>query len=201
MATCRFVHYEVDLATGTAEQRFELLERMEGEAYVLFFFFGRYSCRGSESAHTIGTVMLAPVEELPAQWISCDIRKFDWTIFRGKVKIVMADPPWDIHMDLPYGTMTDAEMKSLRLDLVQDEGLLFLWVTGRAMELGRECMKVRRGFGTFENRQLAVGIQTSRRDCLGENKSAASDYTDRTNWPLAQPFQGGAFFERGARRP
>jgi N6-adenosine-specific RNA methylase IME4 len=24
----------------------------------------------------------------------------------------------------------------------QDEGLIFLWVTGRAMELGRECLKL-----------------------------------------------------------
>ena len=31
-------------------------------------------------------------------------------------------------------------MKALRIDLLQDEGLIFLWVTGRAMELARECM-------------------------------------------------------------
>ena len=52
----------------------------------------------------------------------------------------MADPPWDIHMSLPYGTMKDKEMLNLRVDLLQDEGLLFLWVTGRAMELARDCM-------------------------------------------------------------
>ena len=43
-------------------------------------------------------------------------------------------------MSLPYGTMKDKEMKSLRIDILQDEGLIFLWVTGRAMELGRECL-------------------------------------------------------------
>jgi mRNA (2'-O-methyladenosine-N6-)-methyltransferase len=74
----------------------------------------------------------------------------------------MADPPWDIHMSvrcllslqhwrfadsclrfiqLPYGTMNDDEMKSMPIPALQDEGLLFLWVTGRAMELGRECMQ------------------------------------------------------------
>lgn len=31
-------------------------------------------------------------------------------------------------------------MKSLRVDLLQKEGLIFLWVTGRAMELARECL-------------------------------------------------------------
>jgi len=26
--------------------------------------------------------------------------------------------------------------------MLQDEGVLFLWVTGRAMEIGRECLRV-----------------------------------------------------------
>lgn len=50
----------------------------------------------------------------------------------------MADPPWDIHMELPYGTLSDDEMRQLNIPVLQDEGLIFLWVTGRAMELGRE---------------------------------------------------------------
>jgi hypothetical protein len=36
--------------------------------------------------------------------------------------------------------MTDDEMKSLKLSKLQDQGLLFLWVTSRAMDVGRECM-------------------------------------------------------------
>lgn len=52
----------------------------------------------------------------------------------------MADPPWDIHMELPYGTMSDEEMRKLNIPCLQDEGLIFLWVTGRAMELARECL-------------------------------------------------------------
>lgn len=43
-------------------------------------------------------------------------------------------------MELPYGTMTDEEMLKLPVLQLQDSGYLFLWVTGRAMELGRECM-------------------------------------------------------------
>lgn len=54
----------------------------------------------------------------------------------------MADPPWDIHMELPYGTMEDSEMRKLPLPQLQSEGHIFLWVTGRAMELGRELLKV-----------------------------------------------------------
>lgn len=42
---------------------------------------------------------------------------------------------------LPYGTLTDDEMMRMPVGSMQDEGgLLFLWVTGRAMELGRDCL-------------------------------------------------------------
>ncbi|KAF5272513.1 hypothetical protein FQA39_LY18791 [Lamprigera yunnana] len=60
----------------------------------------------------------------------------------SKFAVIMADPPWDIHMELPYGTMSDDEMRQLGIPQLQDEGLIFLWVTGRAMELGRECLKL-----------------------------------------------------------
>ena len=64
------------------------------------------------------------------------MRLFDFTVL-GKFDAVMADPQWDIHMNLPYGTLKDKEMLNLRVDLLQDDGVIFLWVTGRAMELGR----------------------------------------------------------------
>lgn len=75
----------------------------------------------------------------PPQWIQCDLRFFDMSLL-GKFSVVMADPPWDIHMELPYGTMSDDEMRKLNIPALQDEGVIFLWVTGRAMELGRECL-------------------------------------------------------------
>ncbi|KAL7668025.1 hypothetical protein ACOME3_008743 [Neoechinorhynchus agilis] len=82
-----------------------------------------------------------PVAGIPPQWIQCDIRKFDLSCL-GKFSIIMADPPWDIHMELPYGTMADDEMWALNIPSLQDEGYIFLWVTGRAMERGRECLKI-----------------------------------------------------------
>lgn len=75
----------------------------------------------------------------PPQWIQCDLRFFDMSLL-GKFSVIMADPPWDIHMELPYGTMSDDEMRKLNIPALQDEGVIFLWVTGRAMELGRECL-------------------------------------------------------------
>ncbi|KAG2339858.1 MT-A70-domain-containing protein [Suillus weaverae] len=81
------------------------------------------------------------MQMLPPQWINCDLRRFDYSVL-GKFHVIMADPPWDIHMSLPYGTMTDDEMRAMPIPTLQDEGLLFLWVTGRAMEVGRECLRV-----------------------------------------------------------
>ena len=78
---------------------------------------------------------------LPAQWINCDIKQFDFSLL-GKWDIILADPPWDIHMSLPYGTMSDDDMRAMPVPQLQDEGLIFLWVTGRAMELGRELLNI-----------------------------------------------------------
>ncbi|KAN0065768.1 methyltransferase [Thecaphora frezii] len=77
--------------------------------------------------------------QLPAQWIDCDLKNFDYSIL-GKFDVIVADPPWDIHMSLPYGTMSDDDMRAMPFPQLQDEGLLFLWTTGRAMELGRELL-------------------------------------------------------------
>ena len=30
----------------------------------------------------------------------------------------MADPPWDIHMELPYGTMSDDEMRRMNVQVL-----------------------------------------------------------------------------------
>ena len=51
----------------------------------------------------------------------------------GKFGVIMADPPWEIHQDLPYGTMADEEMRRMGLGQLQDEGVIFLWVTGAGL--------------------------------------------------------------------
>lgn len=63
------------------------------------------------------------------QWITCDIRTFDMSVL-GKFGVIMADPPWEIHQDLPYGTMADDEMRRMNIKVLQDDGVIFLWVTG-----------------------------------------------------------------------
>ncbi|KAL5488175.1 IME4 [Sanghuangporus weigelae] len=124
-APCRYLHFEVDWDEG------------DGEAPPR-------NTKSRRRAHKLG-IGLGPsgkeVDLLPPQWINCDLRRFDYSIL-GKFHVIMADPPWDIHMSLPYGTMTDDEMKHMPIPMLQDEGFLFLWVTGRAMEIGRECLRV-----------------------------------------------------------
>ena len=63
------------------------------------------------------------------QWVTCDIRTFDMSVL-GKFGVIMADPPWEIHQDLPYGTMADDEMRRMNIKVLQDDGVIFLWVTG-----------------------------------------------------------------------
>ncbi|KAI0080731.1 MT-A70-domain-containing protein [Panus rudis PR-1116 ss-1] len=124
-APCRYLHFEVDWDGGDGAQQDNRSE-LKKRPFKLGIGLGP-------------TGQDAPL--LPPQWVNCDLRKFDYSVL-GKFHVIMADPPWDIHMSLPYGTMTDDEMRAMPIPALQDEGLLFLWVTGRAMEVGRECMRV-----------------------------------------------------------
>uniref|UniRef100_A0A4W6CNW0 mRNA m(6)A methyltransferase n=1 Tax=Lates calcarifer TaxID=8187 RepID=A0A4W6CNW0_LATCA len=123
MDTCKYVHYEID---SPPEAEGSLLGPQAGTAEL--------GLHAGDADSNVGKLF-------PSQWICCDIRYLDVSIL-GKFAVVMADPPWDIHMELPYGTLTDDEMRKLNIPILQDDGFLFLWVTGRAMELGRECLSL-----------------------------------------------------------
>lgn len=78
---------------------------------------------------------LPVLQALPEpQWLNCDVRTFDMSTL-GKFGVIMTDPPWDIHQDLPYGTMADNEMRKLDIGTLQDDGVIFVWVTGARPEL------------------------------------------------------------------
>ncbi|KNZ53339.1 uncharacterized protein VP01_326g2 [Puccinia sorghi] len=103
----------------------------------------------------------------PPQWVNCDLRHLDVGIL-GKFNVLMMDPPWgknfflfpspiittdfavisfpawvtEAHWCCPTGTMTDDEMLKMPIPSLQESGgLIFVWVTGRALELGRDCMR------------------------------------------------------------
>ncbi|KAF8076128.1 MT-A70-domain-containing protein [Lyophyllum atratum] len=140
-APCRYLHYEVDWDEGDGEGARNVngkgKEVIKKRVHKLGIGLGPYW----ETSANILINMELNISQLPPQWINCDLRRFDYSVL-GKFHVIMADPPWDIHMSLPYGTMTDDEMRAMPIPALQDEGLLFLWVTGRAMEVGRECMRV-----------------------------------------------------------
>eukprot|EP00929_Paragymnodinium_shiwhaense_P033764 TRINITY_DN18482_c0_g1_i1.p1 TRINITY_DN18482_c0_g1~~TRINITY_DN18482_c0_g1_i1.p1 ORF type:complete len:705 (+),score=148.10 TRINITY_DN18482_c0_g1_i1:176-2290(+) len=121
---CKYVHYTLDL---TVEQAQYL-----NQAGV--------NNRGTDTKRI--NMMDMKGKEVPSQWIQCDLKTFPLQIFKGQISVVMADPPWDIHMELPYGTLTDEEVKNLRVGDIHEDGMIFLWVTGRAMELARECFRI-----------------------------------------------------------
>lgn len=79
--------------------------------------------------------------ELPAQWINVDLTKIDLSILGTDYGIVIADPSWTIHMNLNYSSMRDEELARLRIDKLQREGLLLLWVTGRTLETGKRYLE------------------------------------------------------------
>ncbi len=114
MATCKYVHYEVDEYDAMRLTELDAANQRRVNLYARHY---------------------------QSQFINCDIRTFPMKTL-GKFPVIMADPPWDIHMELPYGTMSDDEMRRMDVQSLQDDGVIFLWVTGRAMELGRECLTI-----------------------------------------------------------
>ncbi|KAI3812840.1 hypothetical protein L1987_17552 [Smallanthus sonchifolius] len=122
MKTCKYVHYELDSTPDVPRM-------MMGVPPP------------SKPLKPQRAEYCSEVELGESQWINCDIRNFRMDIL-GQYGVIMADPPWDIHMELPYGTMADDEMRNLNIQALQTDGLIFLWVTGRAMELGRECLEL-----------------------------------------------------------
>ncbi|CAR29887.1 hypothetical protein ZYGR_0AD05760 [Zygosaccharomyces rouxii] len=129
--TCRYVHYlqyipEV-LKEKIAEETKLANRQINQQKRIPFYTLGNCCADISKSL-------------LPPQWIRCDVRKFDFSCL-GKFSAVIADPAWNIHMNLPYGTCNDIELLGLPLEKLQDEGILFLWVTGRAIDLGKESLE------------------------------------------------------------
>ncbi|CAK9233782.1 unnamed protein product [Sphagnum troendelagicum] len=126
MKTCKYVHYELDPIPDVPD----MLMGAPGLPSPQ-----RPLSRPQRAEYCSDAELGEP------QWIQCDIRTFKMDVL-GQFGVIMADPPWDIHMELPYGTMADDEMRNLNVPALQTDGLIFLWVTGRAMELGRECLEL-----------------------------------------------------------
>ena len=103
---------------------------------------------------------------IPAQWIRCDILSFDFTIL-GKFSAIIADPPWNINNNNSNTSNSGIELLEQPLRILQDEGVVFLWVTGRAIELGKSSLttwgyKIVNEISWIKTNQLGRTIVTGR---------------------------------------
>ncbi|KEJ82608.1 MT-A70 family protein [Oxytricha trifallax] len=77
------------------------------------------------------------------EWIK--LRNWAKEKYNGQLfDVIMSDPPHpDTGYKLGYGTMTDQEIMSVPIDLVQDRGFVFLWTTNAKKELCETYLKGR----------------------------------------------------------
>lgn len=109
-APCRYLHFEVDY-DGTIPEAEKERHRDSSRKDRL---------QGNRGTHKLGiglgpggvevdlvsaiechqcTCLHPYRQQLPPQWINCDLRRFDYSVL-GKFHVIMADPPWDIHMSV-----------------------------------------------------------------------------------------------------
>lgn len=85
MSTCKYVHYQVDNAEQTANKVIKSSQPEASDSQVLI------------PKRSIEVTLNFP------QWIQCDLRYLDMSCL-GKFAVIMGDPPWDIHMELPVNS-------------------------------------------------------------------------------------------------
>ena len=118
METCKYVHYQIDYSSSSDS--------------ISTIVSSNPPATNTSAKKADSTKVEKPKNNsfqsvlYPPQWIQCDLRNFNMAIL-GKFSVVMADPPWDIHMELPYGTMSDEEMRKLNVPVLQDDG--WWWIT------------------------------------------------------------------------
>lgn len=93
-APCRYLHYEVDWNESDGDwARNGTKANTNGKGKEVEL---------RKPLHRLG-IGLGPTgkltKQLPPQWINCDLRRFDYSVL-GKFHVIMADPPWDIHMSV-----------------------------------------------------------------------------------------------------
>jgi hypothetical protein len=71
------------------------------------------------------------MHKLPPQWINCDLRRFDYSVL-GKFHVIMADPPWDIHMSVGLVSFFPSLPVSIDLDTI----LATIWNDDRRRDAG-----------------------------------------------------------------
>lgn len=95
MDSCKYVHYEVDFST--LRPRGKAFNPIETTSNALSNHSKHSFNIDKIGTHSILAGSLESPGLYPSQWIQSDLRFFDVSIL-GKFSVIMADPPWDIHM-------------------------------------------------------------------------------------------------------
>lgn len=105
-APCRYLHYEVDWDGGDGDwTRNANGKGWDGSARKKLHKLGIGMGPAGKDMRVVGlafiphATLLIFLLQLPPQWINCDLRRFDYSVL-GKFHVIMADPPWDIHMSV-----------------------------------------------------------------------------------------------------
>ncbi|VVT55037.1 uncharacterized protein SAPINGB_P004390 [Magnusiomyces paraingens] len=148
---CRYVHYHISLPDKVQKK---IQEQSKFDTFI-------YPCEG-----------VIHRKELTMQWINIDVRKLEFSAL-GQFAIVIADlAPWDIHTNTISHTphiheaTSDEDMLQFHMECLQTEGVFFLWVTGRAIDIGRKCLR-KWGYKHIEELIWCKTNQLSRTICTG----------------------------------
>lgn len=103
-APCRYLHYEIDWDGGDGDWKNE--DKPRKRLHRLNMGLGPTG-RVTKPVRFLSNLLFLLITfsaillnvQLPPQWINCDLRTFDYSTL-GKFQVIMADPPWDIHMSV-----------------------------------------------------------------------------------------------------
>lgn len=173
---CKFVHYKIDIPRFWTEQlaalQFESQHTSGSPSDKDILDAQLVSYTGIPvPVSSSAAQQLAPVT--PARWIRADIKKLDLAQL-GQFHVIVADPPWGIHVNtrprnpslaVP-SSLSDDEMLNLDLSMLQTEGVFFLWATNRALDVGRQCLR-KWGYSHIEEVLWIKTNQLGRTICTG----------------------------------
>lgn len=174
--SCKYLHYydynpvEVSTTSPTSGEYIELEKDEESIDPLFSFNLSNYK---RSKQKPIG--------------IECDIRHYNFNeIHKQNYNAVIADPPWNIHMNVPHGSCNDDELFDLPLNKIhsplinytfvdssskrkiyKDGGIMALWVTVRSINLGKKLLlsngyKIANELSWIKINQLCRTIVTGR---------------------------------------
>ncbi|KEJ83042.1 MT-A70 family protein [Oxytricha trifallax] len=88
----------------------------------------------------------------PPNPVKCDVTQYTvWTTLRSRqlqrdgnlFRAIIMDPPWESTMlNLGQKVLSDSKIKNIPINLVQDEGFIFMWVTNGKPQVALDFFKL-----------------------------------------------------------